>query len=98
MSGALQTYTEELRAVLASEAENLAGMIRSLRATAEDFRTGAGMERAEAVARADDPVPTAALLLRVSRLRREAADASDEFRREMIAALGRLDRAREGEE
>ena len=39
----------------------------------------------------------AALLLRVSRLLRERADAHDEFRRAMIAAVGRAERAREAQ-
>jgi hypothetical protein len=98
MSLNIENFTEEFRNALADQAKTLRRGTDSMRSITADLRSGKEDERAGAIARADDPVPTAALLLRVARLQREAADAADELRRAMVAALGRLDRAREDRE
>jgi hypothetical protein len=94
MAETLHNFADTLRDGMKSQADDLASMTRNLRFLTEDIRAGKSDDKAEAIARADDPLPTAALLLRVSRRWREAADTADEFRKQLVAAVGRTERAR----
>jgi hypothetical protein len=92
----MDNFFLELRAALKCEAECLAEMNSNFRFITADL---ANRDEATVTSLAGlgDPEPLAALLIRVSRLRREAADASDEFRRALIQAVGRIERARAAE-
>ncbi len=98
MINAMEIFTQELRVNLKAEAENLASLARNMRTVAADLAAG-NRNRTQILTLAgfDDPEPMAALLLRVARLRRAAADASDAFRHALIAAAGRVLREDEGE-
>jgi hypothetical protein len=98
VNNAMAKATQEIRDSLKAEADSLVRIAKAHQAMVEDLR--AGKVEASCIltcAAFDDAEPMAALLLRVARLRRAAADASDEFRRELVAAAGKVLRDREDE-
>ena len=93
------TLTQNIRDTLKAQTESLVKSIKANREMAEMVKApNADESFILTLAGFDDPEPMAGILHRISRLRREAADASDEFRRELVAAAGRIMRDREGEE
>ena len=98
MSAEMQNAAKEFWEALAGEVEPLVRTIRSMSTMTKQYSSGAFDQAAAVVAMAGDPVPTAALLLRISKLRREAAEAGDRLRLAMIQAARRAELASEGGE